>query len=336
MYSLFHWFPSWHIRAALFSIFLIFSLLVFVSFVCYFLHLLLLFFYAVSFTSSTASFMFSGTMNPNRRGLGAEWRDFFTHSYLIFVVAFFPSLFLPFRKKRKKDNKKAAPVFIDRPTKLCAPVVCYTAGSVGRASFVTIRHIPFRFRTARSTNNNNKNERERWIYMYKMAFLPCIYVASCSLAAAATTTVPACLFSLSPVGLDTVKNRCRAVYVGIAPTLSLWLSGGSSTKRTSKTIQGGLKASCFSLTLSVSSINVKGGPQSCRVPTAVIILARWFDFGVLSSSGRPSLNDNIPHTHTLSLSLSLSLIWRQRLSPSQFLSPRSPRVYRFLICWSLL
>ncbi len=46
-----------------------------------------------------------------------------------------------------------------------------------------------------------------------------------------------------------------------------------------------------------------GGPQSCRVPTAVIILARWFDLCV-SSSGRPSLNDNIPHTHTLSLSLS--------------------------------
>lgn len=41
--------------------------------------------------------------------------------------------------------------------------------SVGRASFVTIRHIPFRFRTARSTYNNNK-ERALWeLDMDKMA-----------------------------------------------------------------------------------------------------------------------------------------------------------------------
>lgn len=64
-----------------------------------------IFFYAVSFTSSTASFMFSGTMNPNRRG-APEWRDFFTHCYLIFVVAFFPSLFLyPFEKGCKRPSQ---------------------------------------------------------------------------------------------------------------------------------------------------------------------------------------------------------------------------------------
>ncbi len=126
----------------------------------------------------------------------------------------FPPLFLyPFEKGYKRPSQ-----FLQTPPPpiqtMDARRVLYCC-SVGRASFVTIRHIPFRFRTARSTNNNNKKSAgyiwTKWLSSH-----------ACMLPLAATNSPGLSFLSLSPVGSDTVKNRCRAV--GIAPTLSLSLA----------------------------------------------------------------------------------------------------------------
>ncbi len=166
----------------------------------------------------------------------------------------FPPLFLyPFEKK----DIKGRPSFYRpaTPTQTMGARRVLYCCSVGRASFVTIRHIPFRFRTTRSTNNNNKNERALDIYMDKMAFLPCIYVASCCCCyyspGLSFLSLSLSLSLTSWVGHGQ-KSMPGGVCRNSTDSLSLWLSsGGSSTKRTFKTIQGGLKATCFSLSHSL-------------------------------------------------------------------------------------
>jgi hypothetical protein len=85
---------------------------------------------------------------------GTRMKGFFYTLFFHICRCVFPPLFLyPFEKEYKRS-----PQFFYTPTPtqtMGIRRVLYCC-SVGRASFVTIRHIPFRFRTAHSTKNNNK------------------------------------------------------------------------------------------------------------------------------------------------------------------------------------
>lgn len=200
MYSLFHWFPSWHIRAALFSIFLIFSLL----FLFRLFIISSIFFFHFFFTRSPSHPAQQVSCFPARWIQTDEGRP--NEGIFLHIVIWYLSLrfsLLSFSTLSKKDVK-LRPSFYRPPTQtMDARRVLYCC-SVGRASFVTIRHIPFRFRTARSTNNNNKKSAG-----YIWTKWPSSHAYMLPLAAATTNSPGLSFLSLSPVGSDTVKNRCR-------------------------------------------------------------------------------------------------------------------------------